>query len=227
MGNLEILSVLNKLIRQAQPGMIEGVGKRLKHKEGGVRCEWTRWCSGTLPLVAGWVHCRTKALPHGSVHRVCGSLWACSAPAPTHSESESEVSSELDALLLLSDLFSLSSASSSSSWNKISRFSSSQLHAKLTCTYKRTDTAIKNKQFIDQKLSHKTIVFPFYNDIYKKKVFRVANVTEFQFIILINLTSSSSSSSSPSSLSSALDDPSSDSFSSSSSSSSSSYTRDM
>lgn len=112
MENLGILSVLtNTLCKLSQAG-----AGRLKQKEGAweMRMDMVaQWKA--LPLVAGGVHCRPKALPHGSVHRVCGSLWAPSAPAPSHSESESEESSELDALLLLSDLFSLSSASSSSS----------------------------------------------------------------------------------------------------------------
>lgn len=121
LGNLGIISVLDTLIRQARPGRIErGRGAKAK---GGV---WKMWMDvvvqwNALPLAAGGVHCRPKALPHGSVHRVCGSLWARSAQACLHSESESEESSELEPLLLLSDLFSLSSASSSSSssfWKK-------------------------------------------------------------------------------------------------------------
>lgn len=52
---------------------------------------------------------------HGSDHSVSGSLCAQPDMALPQSESEPDESSELEALLLLSDLFSLSSTSSSTS----------------------------------------------------------------------------------------------------------------
>ncbi len=81
-------------------------------------CERWRRC-----VTAGWapscgeksaVQSRLRPPAHGSVHSISGSLWAQPDSAPAQSESEPDESSELEALLLLSDLFSLSSTSSSS-----------------------------------------------------------------------------------------------------------------
>ncbi len=86
-------------------------------REGQSVWEVAQMCdSGVSPLL--WWEERSaeqaQTPAHGSVHSISGSLWAQPDSAPAQSESEPDESSELEALLLLSDLFSLSSTSSSS-----------------------------------------------------------------------------------------------------------------
>lgn len=82
--------------------------------------DWMRWrrcvTAGWAPSCGGKsaVQSRLRPPAHGSVHSVSGSLWAQPDSVLVQSESDPD-DSELEPLLLLSDLFSLSSTSSSSS----------------------------------------------------------------------------------------------------------------
>lgn len=78
MGNLRVLSVLSKLIRQAQPGRMKGVrggGGRLTQRKVCERCEWTWWCSGKRS--AWWLEECTAAPRLCLMAQFTGSVAVC------------------------------------------------------------------------------------------------------------------------------------------------------